>query len=146
MSLGAAQPKAMAGLHALCFPTHPRPWSADEFSQLLSSSGALLIRHPQGFLLGRVIADEAELLTLAVDPQARRQGIGAMLLKGFTQKARQEGAVSAFLEVASDNQGAQALYLSQDWRVAGQRRNYYAEGVDAIVMTRTLADKTVDGS
>lgn len=123
----------MAALHARSF-THPRPWSAAEFRSLMDGRGTFALTRPQGLLLGRVILDEAELLTLAVAPEARRQGVGASLAEEFASQARSLGAVQAFLEVASDNAPAQALYHRQGWVEAGRRRNYYAPGVDALTL------------
>ncbi|MFT4014689.1 MAG: GNAT family N-acetyltransferase [Paracoccus sp. (in: a-proteobacteria)] len=126
----------LADLHLRCFGTHPRPWSAAEIEDLLSSPLNFLLTAPQGFLIGRTIADEAELLTLAVAPETRRQGIARGLLRDFQAEARTRGAALAFLEVASDNAAAHALYLSDGWADAGLRRNYYAPGIDAILMRR----------
>lgn len=133
-----SDPERLAGLHRLGFPAHPRPWSGPEIRDLLDSPLNFLLERPAGFLIGRTIADEAELLTLAVSPQARRQGIGRGLLAEFHDMARQRGATEAFLEVASDNAPARALYLGRGWAEAGQRRNYYAPGIDAILMRRAL--------
>lgn len=126
-------PKELAALHMRCF-TLPRPWSADEFADLLASRGIFLLARPSGFLLGRVIAGEAELLTLAVDPDARRLGMGAALTQEFAQRAAAMGADCAFLEVAENNAAARALYASCGWSDAGRRRRYYAPDLDAIVM------------
>ena len=123
----------MAALHARCF-THPRPWTAVEFGELLGSRGVFAITRPQGILIGRVVLDEAELLTLAVASEARRQGLGAALTTDFAEAAQRLGAVTAFLEVASDNAPAQALYQRQGWVEAGRRRNYYAPGIDALTL------------
>ncbi|AUH65923.1 ribosomal-protein-alanine acetyltransferase [Paracoccus zhejiangensis] len=123
----------MAALHACCF-AHPRPWSETEFRELLDSRGVFALTRPQGFLLGRVILDEAELLTLAVAPEARRQGFGAALTTEFAAEAQRLGAATAFLEVASDNAPAQALYQRQGWVEAGRRRNYYAPGIDGLTL------------
>lgn len=87
-----------------------------------------------GFLLGRVITDEAELLTLAVAPQARRAGCGRALTQAFVETARSRGALHLFLEVSADNIAAQALYRGLGWSEAGRRRGYYGTGIDAIVM------------
>ncbi len=134
-------PEALARLHAASF-TRPRPWSAEEFAGLLAGPGAFLLSDPHGFLLGRAIADEAELLTLAVDPAHRRKGIAARLLAGFSTRAAALGATTAFLEVASDNAAARALYVGAGWAQAGLRRNYYAPGIDAVVMRLRPAIKT----
>lgn len=133
-------PADLAALHARAF-THPRPWSEAEFRALLAAR-AFLLTQPRAFLLGRVIADEAELLTLATDPAARRQGAGRALVTAFAQEAAARGATTAFLEVASDNAPARALYAATGWQEAGQRRNYYAQGVDALVLTLNLTAKT----
>lgn len=136
----------LAQLHALCFAT-PRPWSAAEFAEFLASPLCFLLTEPQGFLLGRVIADEAELLTVAVAPEARRQGTGARLLARFAQAAQARGAASAFLEVAESNTAAKALYAQAGWATAGHRKGYYhsPEGaaVDAVVMVLPLASPAI---
>ena len=128
----------LADLHIRCFQAHPRPWSAPEFESLLASPLNFLLSRPRGFLLGRSVADEAELLTLAVAPDARRTGIASELLREFAATSRARGAAQAFLEVASDNAGAIALYAGAGWRNAGRRRNYYASGIDALLMWRAL--------
>lgn len=129
---------ALAALHAACF-TLPPPWSAADFAGLRATAGCFLIEEPAGFLLGRVIADEAELLTLAVDPAARRQGCGAALVATFLAEAAARGAVQAFLEVAAGNAAARALYARAGFAEVGRRRGYYrAPGQpaeDAIVMS-----------
>ncbi|RWR31759.1 GNAT family N-acetyltransferase [Sinirhodobacter populi] len=133
---------ALAALHARCFTT-PRPWSAAEFADLLASRFCFLLTAPEGFLLGRVIAGEAELLTLAVDPDARRRGAGRRLMADFLRGAADRAADSAFLEVAEDNLPARALYAATGWQPAGRRRAYYRTAggnhVDALVLRHALA-------
>lgn len=131
-------PRELAALHARCFVT-PRPWTEAEIVELLSSSGCVLHATARGFLLGRIVAGEAELLTLAVDPAARRTGQASELVRLFLATCIAEGAEAAFLEVASDNAGALALYRKTGWTPAGKRRDYYAPGVDAVVMRHALA-------
>lgn len=130
-------PAALAHLHAACF-TRPRPWSATEFADLLGAPTTRLFESPNGFLLARVIADEAELLTLAVSPAARRTGLGATLVQRFLADAAATGAKTAFLEVAADNLAALSLYRRTGWTEAGRRRNYYAPGLDALVLRHDL--------
>jgi ribosomal-protein-alanine N-acetyltransferase len=131
----------MAALHALCFVT-PRPWSEAEISDLLSSRFCFAIKAVSGFLLGRVVAGEAELLTIAVDPAARRQGIGTGLMRDFLAEAAKRGADSVFLEVADFNTSAQRLYLASGFTETARRRGYYhaPDGTrsDAVVMARTI--------
>ncbi|MDQ7775120.1 MAG: GNAT family N-acetyltransferase [Paracoccus aminovorans] len=129
----------LAALHLRCFAAHPRPWSAPEFEDLLNSPLNFLLTRPRGFLLGRAVAGEAELLTLAVAPEARRQGLGSALLRDFAAASRARGAAEAFLEVAEGNAGAIALYAGHGWEITGRRRNYYAPGIDAILMRHRFA-------
>ncbi|HEY0212843.1 MAG TPA: GNAT family N-acetyltransferase [Paenirhodobacter sp.] len=134
-------PADLATLHARCFAT-PRPWSAAEFTDLLATRFCFLHGTPDGFVLGRVIADEAELLTIAVAPEARRRGLARDLMADFARTAAMRGAISAFLEVAADNTAARALYAATGWQAAGRRRGYYhpAQGapVDALVLRLDL--------
>lgn len=127
----------LAALHARCF-THPRPWSAAEIEDMASLPGAFLLVRPNAFLIGRTAADEAELLTLAVEPSARRQGLGRALVDEFDAVARLRGAARGFLEVASDNAAAQALYAGAGWARTGRRRDYYGAGIDALTMGKSL--------
>ena len=82
------------------------------------------------------------MLTLAVDPQARRRGVAKALISAALGAARQSGAVEAFLEVAMDNDPAAALYAGQGFRREGVRRGYYDRGalgtMDALVMRLDL--------
>lgn len=130
-------PAEMAALHAAAF-TVPRPWSEAEIAALLDSPLVFALTRPGGFLLGRVVAGEAELLTVAVDPAQRRQGIGRGLVGAFLKEAQARGAESVFLEVAANNAPAQALYAETGFVSAGRRKNYYAapDGSfqDALVM------------
>lgn len=138
-------PEDLARIHAASFTT-PRPWSAKEFDALLEQRFCFLIEEPEAFLLGRVIADEAELLTLAVAPAARRQGTGARLVRAFLDGARARGGATAFLEVAADNAAARALYQKAGWRESGLRKGYYQSPenarIDAVVMSYALDPAT----
>lgn len=131
-------PEALALIHGASF-TRPRPWSASEFADLLADPKNFLIARSDGFILGRTVLDEAELLTLAVAPTARRHGTGRTLLAAFEAEAQARGAISAFLEVASDNQPARGLYDGAGWQQAGCRRNYYAPGIDGLVLRKDLS-------
>jgi ribosomal-protein-alanine N-acetyltransferase len=135
-------PEDMAALHAACFTT-PRPWGAQEFAQLLTQPGVFAVARPDGFALGRVIAGETELLTIAVDPSQRRQGAGRALMAAFETEALSRKGEAVFLEVAADNTAAIALYTSCGFADAGRRRGYYRRPdgttLDALVMTRALS-------
>lgn len=122
--------------------TLPAPFTADEITTLLIAPGVFPCTEDGGFAIGRVAADEAELLTIAVAPEARRKGLGRRLLAAFEAEAARRGAAVAFLEVAETNAAARALYTGAGWRETGRRRGYYrvdeATRLDAIVMTREL--------
>jgi ribosomal-protein-alanine N-acetyltransferase len=136
-------PEALAALHAQAFAcAAPRPWTAGEFAALLAAAATIALLRPEGFALGRAAADEAELLTLAVAPAARRRGLGRALVAGFEAAAAARGARAAFLEVEAGNAAARALYASLGWRPAGLRRGYYARvagpAADAIVLRKVI--------
>lgn len=134
-----ADPEALARIHAACFSV-PRPWHAAEIADLLRQPQNFLLSETAGFLIGSALLGEAELLTLAVDPDHRRQGIGARLVAGFLDEARARGAERIFLEVAADNAPAIALYRRAGFTDAGRRRGYYhspdGAAVDALVLSR----------
>ena len=94
------------------------------------------------FILYRLAADEAEILTLATRPAARKQGLAKALVKAAASRLRALGAKSLFLEVASDNYAAQALYRNAGFKQAGRRKAYYErEGQtpgDADILRLTL--------
>lgn len=109
-------------------------WSAEELAReraravarvLVADEGGV----PRGYVIAWVIAGEAEVLGLAVDPGARRRGVGRALLA-----AALAGVERAHLEVRADNVAARALYEGFGFVVAGRRRAYYADGQDALLM------------
>lgn len=132
-------PAQMAALHARVFST-PRPWSEAEFAELLGQPLVFAVHETAGFLLGRVIAGEAELLTLAVDPSHWGQGIGGRLVDGFIQDVAARGGESAFLEVAASNHRAIQLYARKGFVQQGLRKGYYRHsdgtGDDALILVR----------
>ncbi len=135
-------PADLAALHARCFRTPP-PWSAADFATFVADPLAfLLVEGDAGFLLGRAVAGEAELLMLAVAPESRRLGLGRRLVARFVYQAQLRQAQRAFLEVSAENPAAIALYDSAGFRAEGRRRGYYAtpQGarIDALVMARDL--------
>ena len=136
-------PEALAALHAACFDDTPRPWTAAEFATILQQPTSLLVGRHEGFALGRIAGPEAELLTLAVRPDARRRGIAAALVSAFEAAAIARGAAECLLEVAVTNAGARALYARLGYGQAGRRPGYYrragAPPVDALVLRKPLA-------
>lgn len=131
-----ADAAALAVLHASAFE---RPWDDAGFEALLVTFNVFgLMLDGQGFILCRAVADEAEILTLAVAPMVRRNGVGRALVEAAAGVAAARGADSLFLEVASDNVAALELYASAAFEPAGLRKGYYAGGADALVLRRTL--------
>lgn len=126
----------LAALHAAAFAS---PWSRADLADLLASPGAFaLLAEGEGFILCRAIAGEAEILTLAVAPAARRRGTGRALVEAAAGVAGTLGAETLFLEVAHDNAAALALYDAAGFSRVGLRKGYYASGADAVVMRRAL--------
>ena len=134
-------PADLAALHALCFKT-PRPWNAREFTNLLADQNTVFIGDRQGFVLGRVVMDQVDLLTIAVSPARRRTGIARILLSDFEILAKRRGGATCFLEVAANNKAAIALYSGHGYIESGRRRGYYVTNsttaTDAILLSKPL--------
>jgi ribosomal-protein-alanine N-acetyltransferase len=142
----ASAAPALETIHAAAFDT---PWSAPVLAELIETPGAFawiaaVDRHdaPDGFVLGRVAADEAEILTLAVRPDARRSGVGRALMAAAMESAIVAGADRMFLEVADDNLPARALYATLGFTEVGERPGYYERpdgpAISARVLSRAL--------
>ena len=134
-----AHASALAAIHAAAFS--PREtWGEDAISlQLALPGGFGLIDERGGMLLGRTTADQAEVLTLAVAPSGRRQGIATGLLRATTRRVRALGGVAIFLEVAIGNAAALALYRREGFIEIGRRRHYYSDLSDALVLRMNLS-------
>ena len=134
----------MAAIHAAAFAgAAPPPWSEGEIAGALFGSGAFAVNRPGiGFAILRAVADEGELLTLAVVPGSRRAGHGAALLAEGEARLQAAGARRAVLEVAEANAPARALYAAAGWRAEGRRKGYYRhpDGTrsDALVLAKRL--------
>lgn len=132
----------MARIHGAAMTTS-RHWTERDIADLLASPVVFAVGRPQGFALGRAVAGEAELLTIAVDPVAQGQGIGRALLLAVHAEAAQRGAAVIHLEVAADNGAARGLYAQAGYRASGRRPGYYARSgepaVDALILARPLA-------
>lgn len=141
--LGAELAIAMADVHSRSFP---RPWSAEDLCRLAQTShchgiaarcGDVLA----GFIIISVAADEAEILTLAVDEAWRRRGVAGALIQEAIAEAARRGARVLLLEVGVQNIAAQALYAKSGFATAGRRKNYYRgpNGTeDALLMRREI--------
>ena len=142
--LQAAHCAAIAALHIEGFH---RPWSDGEFRSLLSQENvfgfAALVEGrpkapPAGFILARLAAGEAEILTVAVAKSVRRHGIGHRLLDETLRRLHTERAESLFLEVDSANVAAIKLYKRFGFKKVGERPAYYdgPEGRTAALVMR----------
>ncbi len=146
--LGALDLDVASALHRAAFtPLGERAWIRQDMAELYASpgvSGVLLLSDSKeiGVALYRVAADEAELLTIAVDAGHRRRGAGRALLAAVIDRARAAHASALFLEVGADNPAACSLYEQNDFRVVGRRTGYYqrrtAPNADALVMRLAL--------
>lgn len=129
-----------AEIHRRCFS---ESWDAAALADLLAMPGAFGFLaggdDPVGFVLARIAADEAEILTIAVLPDARRTGQASRLLTTAASAAQSRGATVLFLEVEADNSPALALYEGQKFHNVGRRAHYYGQNRHAIVLSRNLA-------
>jgi ribosomal-protein-alanine N-acetyltransferase len=92
-----------------------------------------------GFLIGRQVGDEAEVLNLAVAVESRRMGKGGALLRAAVAKFRKRGVSRVFLEVRESNATGIAFYEKRGFSKTGRREGYYRDPSEAaIVMERKL--------
>jgi ribosomal-protein-alanine N-acetyltransferase len=132
-----AHAAVMAALHGAVFPEDP--WDETSFAALLSQPGMTGLIDPRGgFLLLRVVADEAEVITIGV--VAKRQGIGRDLLNAGLARLRAQDVLAVYLEVAAGNLAARELYKSFGFTQAGLRQKYYINGDDALVLRLSLSE------
>lgn len=136
----ASDSAAIARLHGAAFH---RGWSDGEITALLADpavTGDCLRagRVVQGFVLSRRAADEAEILSIAVDRNRRGQGLAARLLLHHMQRLAGLGTRRLFLEVEDGNEAAVRLYRRAGFAEVGRRQGYYASGKTALVMGRAL--------
>lgn len=128
---GLAHAAALSALHKAVFPH--AAWNENAFLALLSQSGTLAFIHgADGFLLLRVVLDEAEILTFGTTQ--KRQGIGSALLHEGVTALAQAQVQSLYLEVAAQNQAAKLFYETFGFVVTGRRKAYYEDGDDALTM------------
>jgi ribosomal-protein-alanine N-acetyltransferase len=110
----------------------------DIFSYVCSEDGmcftALENGEPIAYLIGRIIAPEAEIYRIAVDENHRRRGVGYRLLSYALKTERGRGLEATFLEVRKKNIAARRLYLAYGFREIGERKNYYKNPPDDAVL------------
>ena len=132
-------PGELAAIHATAFD---RPWDAAAFAALIDQPGVIALGDADGFILVRRVLDEAEILTLAVRPEALRLGYGRTLIEAAMDQARIRGVERLHLEVAEDNIAALALYRATGFVEIGRRPGYYARdrgpAVAALLLARNL--------
>lgn len=148
-SAGLLDAPVIAALQNDIFPDEP--WSQDAVSKLIGGPGAIAWIAagrdygevmPVGFAIGRIAADEAEVLTIGVLAEARDKGLGRRLIEAVADKAKASGAVRLHLEVSEANAAARHLYRALDFREVGRRHGYYVAGkgvpADALLLARDL--------
>jgi ribosomal-protein-alanine N-acetyltransferase len=142
---GPRDAAALATLHATAFR---RGWSEDEVERLLIERNvvahrAMTGRTLAGFIISRIAAGEAEILSVAVASSRRGRGLGRKLLDLHLRRLAGLGASAVFLEVDEDNAPARKLYARAGFRDVGRRPAYYARGTEppanALVLRRDLA-------
>ncbi len=115
-------------------------WSEASLLETCSSGSAWVAERDGrvvGFLIGRIAADEFEILNVAVARSYRRCGIASALVKAALECARTSGAQRAYLEVRASNEAAMALYLRHQFCICGRRARYYRHPIeDAMVLSR----------
>jgi ribosomal-protein-alanine N-acetyltransferase len=142
-TFSAARPRdapAIAHLHAASFG---RGWAEDEVHRLLLDSAvvahrAMVRRTVAGFIMSRVAADEAEILSVAIAPARRGRGFARPLLDFHLRSLAGLGARTVFLEVDEHNAPACRLYGGAAFHEVGRRQGYYQGGAAALVLRRDL--------
>lgn len=141
--MGVEAAPLLASLHELAF-TGGECWSEDVFTSLLHMPGseawiALYKDEPAGMIVLRHCpvengAVETEIVTLAVKPEKRRRGIARKILLAVMGYVRDKRG-TVFLEVSIRNNIAKEFYASLGFKLVGYRKNYYADGSDANILS-----------
>jgi [ribosomal protein S18]-alanine N-acetyltransferase len=115
-------------------------WSKEAYDQAHSSGQILLTAELNdqvcGFLVARIIGDEAEILNMAVDKMHRRRGIGSALLTAAISAA--QNAKNIYLEVRESNSAAICFYRQHGFEKASERRGYYSRPTENAVVMKKL--------
>jgi len=140
-----ADAEEMAAIHARSFH---RGWESTDIAAMIADRAVVahVIRRRQGadaagFVLSRVAADEAEILTIAIAPALRGRGFAGRLLSAHIPDLVRASVKHLFLEVEAGNMPAVRLYERQDFQPVGRRKGYYrteSGAADAIIMRRDL--------
>lgn len=142
-SLTEARPRDAAPIAALHKASFLRGWGDDEIYRLLIDSTVVAHRAAFGskmigFIMSRMAADEAEILSVAIAPAQRGRGFARPLLDLHLRRLAGLGTRAVFLEVDRDNAAARALYKRAGFHEVGQRQGYYQTGAAALVLRRDL--------
>jgi ribosomal-protein-alanine N-acetyltransferase len=134
-SLSEATPGDAADLSALHGASFHRGWSEDEFERLLLDRAvvahrAMLGRQLAGFIISRIIAGEAEILSVAVASSRRGKGLAREMLNLHLRRLAGLGTRTVFLEVGEGNVPANRLYERAGFRMVGRREGYYPDRTD----------------
>jgi ribosomal-protein-alanine N-acetyltransferase len=117
-------------------------WSKETYDQAHSSGQIVLTAELNGkicgFLVARIIGDEAEILNMAVDPSHRRNGIGSALLTAAISAAQARNAQNIYLEVRESNSAAIGFYRQHGFEKASERRGYYSSPTENAVVMKKL--------
>ena len=143
-----ASPRDAARLAQLHGASFHRGWGEGEFEVMLTERNTLVHRLRQGrriigFAVSRMAADEAELLSIAIDATQRGRGLSRNLLLTHLGHLAGRGVRKVFLEVEENNQPARRLYEWAGFEVVGRRERYYqqpgGEQLNALLMRRDLS-------
>ena len=119
-------------------------WPPESYAKLAASPGGVFLvceAHAQliGFLAARQVADEAEILNIAVHRDFRRKGVASALLLAALDKFRQSAIARVFLELRESNLPARALYDRHGFISFGRRKSYYSDPAeDALCMQKKI--------
>lgn len=128
----------MASLHAMSFETS---WTEEAFRAFLDLPTTVGFINEAGFILCTVVSDEAEILTLCVHPDCRRQGIATALLQKMETYLKEKHIRHFFLDVRASNLPACHLYARNGFEEMNRRRGYYETKngrEDALVLKKEL--------
>lgn len=141
----ASEAAQLAAIDAAAFPERNSEWTAEDYLRFGGTPGATLLSDAEiaeGLLVMMVAGDEGEIINLGVIPAARRKGLARDLLGTAEDLAARYDIRRVFLEVASDNTAARALYAGAGYEERGRRPDYYrrpdGRRVDALILAKSL--------
>ena len=137
----------IAAIHRVCFE---ESWNEKSIAEILKMAGAigLLVcaknKRPKGFILLRIAADEAEIISIGIVPESRQKGFASILLQKAIKLVVMSNVIKMLFEVAEDNIAARALYEKFGFQIVGRRSGYYRHSskkkLDAIIYSLNISD------